>query len=333
MIGVVLAIFLNLLSLTGDFDETGKINSLKREAEKAYKAGNFELASEKYALLYDSLGINDDAIALNLGHCFYQRKKTDQATKYYQDASKSLNQSIKSKAFNQLGIINFEAQKIKEAEEFFKKSVRNDFSNQEARHNYELAKRMSENQQEQQNNQDQNQEQQNDKENQEENQEQNQEQENKEGNQDQQNQDQQQDQEQQGSEEDKKEQQDGEQEGQEQQGNEEKQEDGQGEQEGSEGEEQGQEEEKPAPGEEESEENGEEEKDGSSQGKGENGNEDQEQPQLTNQPSTSEKLEAMNMSEKKALMILEALKNNEVQYIQQQKRKAQKRPPSNKPDW
>ena len=32
-------------------------------------------------------------------------------------------------------------------------------------------------------------------------------------------------------------------------------------------------------------------------------------------------------------MILEAMKNAEIQYIQQNKRKAAKRPPSGKPDW
>jgi hypothetical protein len=41
----------------------------------------------------------------------------------------------------------------------------------------------------------------------------------------------------------------------------------------------------------------------------------------------------MNISEEKARMILEAMKNNEIQYIQQQKRKATEQPDSGKPDW
>jgi len=32
-------------------------------------------------------------------------------------------------------------------------------------------------------------------------------------------------------------------------------------------------------------------------------------------------------------MILEAMKNNEIQYIQQNQRKATKKPDQNKPDW
>jgi len=51
------------------------------------------------------------------------------------------------------------------------------------------------------------------------------------------------------------------------------------------------------------------------------------------QQSTQEKLEEMNISEDMAKMILEAMRNNEVQYIQQQKRKPTKKPDSTKPDW
>ncbi len=50
-------------------------------------------------------------------------------------------------------------------------------------------------------------------------------------------------------------------------------------------------------------------------------------------PSVSEKLKDMQMSEEKAQMILEAMKNQEVQYLQQNKRKATKPKDKGKPDW
>ena len=50
-------------------------------------------------------------------------------------------------------------------------------------------------------------------------------------------------------------------------------------------------------------------------------------------PTTPEKLKEMNISEDKARMILEAMKNNEIQYIQQNKRKAKEPKKSTKPDW
>jgi hypothetical protein len=50
-------------------------------------------------------------------------------------------------------------------------------------------------------------------------------------------------------------------------------------------------------------------------------------------PSVKEKLKDMDMSEEKAKMILEAMKNQEIQYLQQNKRKATKPKDRNKPDW
>lgn len=46
-----------------------------------------------------------------------------------------------------------------------------------------------------------------------------------------------------------------------------------------------------------------------------------------------EKLKQMNISEEKARMILEAMKNQEKQYLQQQKRKSTQSRDRNKPDW
>jgi len=50
-------------------------------------------------------------------------------------------------------------------------------------------------------------------------------------------------------------------------------------------------------------------------------------------PSVKEKLKDMDMSEEKAKMILEAMKNQEIQYLQQNKRKASKQRDKSKPDW
>ncbi|MCU0421033.1 MAG: hypothetical protein MUC38_15400 [Cyclobacteriaceae bacterium] len=50
-------------------------------------------------------------------------------------------------------------------------------------------------------------------------------------------------------------------------------------------------------------------------------------------PDLSEKLKQLQMDEQKARMILEAMKNQEIQYLQQNKRKATKPKDKNKPDW
>ncbi len=63
------------------------------------------------------------------------------------------------------------------------------------------------------------------------------------------------------------------------------------------------------------------------------GEEQNSEEQENQQPGTKEKLEEMNISEEKARMILEAMKNNEFQYIQQRKRKPTKQQDPNRPDW
>lgn len=71
----------------------------------------------------------------------------------------------------------------------------------------------------------------------------------------------------------------------------------------------------------------------SEQEKEQNEQQDQGDEQQENQKSTADKLEEMNMTEEKAKMILEAMKNNEIQYIQQNKKKPQSRVDDGRPDW
>lgn len=58
-----------------------------------------------------------------------------------------------------------------------------------------------------------------------------------------------------------------------------------------------------------------------------------EQQKKDQQNLNREKLEQMKISEEKARMILEAMKNQEKQYLQQNKRKATKSRDRSKPDW
>jgi tetratricopeptide (TPR) repeat protein len=68
------------------------------------------------------------------------------------------------------------------------------------------------------------------------------------------------------------------------------------------------------------------------------GNEKQQPPPDKKQekempPEVKQKLQEMKMSEEKARMILEAMKNQEAQYLQQKKRKATRPPDKTKPEW
>ena len=245
-----------------------QINRAKQEARKAYTEGDYETAIQKYRYLTDSLQVSEDEVLLNLGHSYYQAGDVENATTQYQTLVQSNKPSVRSAAWQQLGVIKNKQGKAEEALSHFKEAIKADPSNEDARYNYELLKRKLDEKKKQ------------------EEQQKNQEQQNKEQQQDK-------------KEQEKKDQEKKDQEKKDQ----EKKDSDKSEQEKKEQQEQQQ-------------------------------NEDQknDEEKKENQPS-SQKLEQMKISEEKAKMILEAMKNQEIQYLQQNKRKATQPKDKGKPDW
>ncbi|WP_162555825.1 tetratricopeptide repeat protein [Reichenbachiella versicolor] len=318
----VIVIILSLIVSSSLANDISKINGLKKDAEKAFKAKNYEKAISTYATLLDSMDVSDDASRLNMAHAQFETQDAEGALKNYQKLVLSKDDKIKSLAYQQLGNLSSNPKDLSKALSYFKESIKSDPFNEAARYNYEMVKKKLENQEDQNQDQDQqNEDQENQDEENQENQE-NQDQQNQEGDQDQQDSDQQQDQEnseeqnQENSEQnqdqesqDQSEQENQDQQGQEGEENQDQQE--QDQQQGEQGEEGEQEQQQSQEGEEQEEQEGEE--------------------QAT--PSTKQKLEEMNLSEEKARMILEALKNSEIQYIQQNQRRSTQKQDSGKPDW
>jgi AAA ATPase containing von Willebrand factor type A (vWA) domain len=282
------ALFIALSLLTWiDPATVKKINQAKSAAEEAFKKGDYAGAARHYHYLVDTLGVNEDEVILNLANASYLAKDTANAVSHYQSVTDSPKSDIKSKAYQQLGIMANQQGRAEEALNLFKQAIKAEPTNDDARYNYEMLKKKLDEQkkkeeekkqqqnkdqekEDQQNKDQQNKEEQKDKEQQEKDQK----------NKDEQNKDQQQkDQEQ--KEKEEKEQQDKEQ---------------------KEKEEQEQQEQKDA--------------------------EKEKMPNLD-----KEKLQQMKISEEKARMILEAMKNQEKQYLQQQKRKPTQSRDRNEPDW
>jgi len=273
-----LLILVLLLTITTDPAEIARINKLKKEAEKAYLEGNYELAIEKYAAL-DTMNLEDDAITLNLAHAYYKNSDTLSAKRHYESLTKSADREIRSVAHQQLGVMLKKEKKLKEALNELKESLRAHPANEKARYNYELVKKLLEKKKQDQSEKDQNKKDQNkDRQNKDQNKQK----------QDQQNKDQQQENQQKDQE--------------------------------------GKEKEKPSDKNQEGEKKQGENKKGEEK-KAEN------KPKPSKEEMLKKKLKQMNMSEEKAKMILEAMRNNEIQYLQQQRRKSNRRPKSDKPDW
>jgi tetratricopeptide (TPR) repeat protein len=288
LLGVLL-----LTMIPTDPGKIGEINSVKTEAREAYAAGNYKKAIEKYRYLSDSLQVAEDEVTLNLGNAYFQVNDTANASAAYQSLLGSTKPVVRSKAHQQMGILNHKQGKLKEALNNFKQAIKADPNNIDARYNYEMLKKKLDEQNKQEQNQ-QNKDDQN-KDQQKKDQQEKQDQQNK----DQQQKDQQQkDQEQKDQEQKEKEQKEKEQQQKDQQSKEEKDKEGQ-----------------------EKEKRDQEQK------------ERDEQQKKENAQQLSEKLEQMKISEEKAKMILEAMKNQEIQYLQQNKRKATKSRDKSKPDW
>ncbi len=260
-------IFILLTVFSDDINRIAYINRLKKEAETAYKSESYQEAVKKYSVLVDSLGQREDKMLLNLSNAYFKANDTTNAKYLYNQLINTDNNSIKSLAYQQLGILANNQNKYEESLYYFKNSLKADPGNEDSRYNYELLKKLLENQQNQ-----------------------NQQNQQKDQNQDQQ--DQEQDQQ-------KDQENDQKQEEQESQQNKQQQEEQQ-----QQNEEQSQEE----------------------QQKSEEQKENENPPQPQN-------LEDMKISEEMAKKILEAMRNNEIQYLQQQRRKPTKPRDSGKPDW
>lgn len=300
----LIAFVLLALDPIGKLDRVAKQNALKKEAKAAFMEEDFKTAIEKYSYLHDSLNVRDDNILLNLATAQYKVADQAGALSNYQKLTASADKNIRSVAYQQLGIMNNTPQQQQKALDYFKKALKANPANEEARYNYELLKKLMQEQEDQQDpqNDDKNEDQQKEEKDQEKQDQQKDSQEK-----DQQEKDQQQEQEQG----DKQDQEQKDQQQDQQEQDKEQQEQSQEQQEADEKKNKEQQE-------------GQAEQD-DSEGKKE---EKEEIP-----PATHKKLQEMKISPEKAKMILEAMKNQEVQYIQQNKKKARNRAKNGKPDW
>ena len=294
-----------VVALAG-FNDIAKVNKAKEEAKKAYLDQDYTLAVTKYQYLIDSLGVKDDRAQLNLSHAYLLTQDTTAAMQGYNMlANDRIPSDIRSIANQQMGVITSAQNKKELALEYFKQALRANPGNEEARFNYELIKKELEEQKQQE-------EEQKDQEEKEDDQQKEEDQEQKE------------------QEKQQQEQQQKEQEESNQQEGEEQKEENKGDQEDQEAQEQ---EDK---GKESEEEEAKQDEEASQEQKEANQEQEQNDEKAKEQKEAAlmEKLDNLeNMDRDQALMYLEAMKNNEVQYLQQNKRKATKKVDRSKPDW
>lgn len=301
---LILFILTSILLGTGYSGNVSEFNKTKKQAEFAFNDEKYDQAIEKYHYLIDSLKFNDDNARLNLAHSYYKTGNIEEAKARYSSLIQSGDKEVRSIANQQMGVFESRGQNLKKSLDYFKSALIANPKNEEARYNYELIKKKLEEQEKQ--NQDQEQENKQD-----------QEQKDKDKKEDQDKQNQSQDQ----KEQEQKDQKDKDQKDQQQ-----------NEKEKEEQKEKQQEKEKK---EQEKQQDKEEKQDEQSEEKDQSEQEDEIKPKeeevkpMPNQPNFEDK----EISKEMAEMILQAMRNQELQYLQQLKRKPEKPKDKDKPDW
>lgn len=313
-----------------------EINSLIKKARNSFEKGEFKKALSYYHVLQDSLDYSNNDLILNMAHAYWKSGDTATAQQTYNKVIHGDSKRDASIAWQQLGIISHSQNHNEEALEEFKQALIADPSNEDARYNYELLKKQMEEQKKKQNKDQQNQKK-NDKnkKDQQKKNKQNQDQKNQQ-NKDQKNKDQKNKDQQNKSDQNKKEQQNkkdqqkkNDQQDKQKQGDKKKQNDSQKQ------DQQKKDQQKKGDQKKQDQQKGEQQKK-QEQKQQKPGEEKQKQGEKKDQPispMTKERLKKMNISEDKAKMILQAMRNQEAQYFQQLKRKAKKSTNSDMPDW
>lgn len=147
----IIILYLFTFILFDDINTIAKINELKKQAREAYLQKDFDLAVVRYKKLVDDYQVDDQNVVLNLANAYYQLQDTANARLNYQQAVLRGNREVRSQALSQLGVLAHKGQQLPQSLTFFKEALKSDPSNEEARYNYELVKKLLDKQKDQEN--------------------------------------------------------------------------------------------------------------------------------------------------------------------------------------
>ncbi len=138
-----LLLLLSMLSIMAvDINKIARINKLKQVAENAYSNEEYEKAINTFRILTDSMGVDEDPVMMNLANSYFNTKDTTNAMQYYARVVGSGDKKLRSRAYQQIGVLLHQQNKLKEALNNFKLALKSNPANEEARYNYELLKNM-----------------------------------------------------------------------------------------------------------------------------------------------------------------------------------------------
>lgn len=126
---------------SGGIKTISRLNHYTAEAAVAYQNRDYAQAIAAYEYILNDLGIKDDQLRLDLAHSYFRAEMFAQAQEQYYLLAEHPSSHIVSVVHLQLGNIAAKKKKYKQALSLLKKALLAEPANDAARYNYELLKK------------------------------------------------------------------------------------------------------------------------------------------------------------------------------------------------
>ncbi|RDV13667.1 aerotolerance protein [Pontibacter diazotrophicus] len=137
----VMFVFFLVSLLSGGFNTISRLNEYAKTAATAYAQQDYVEAIAAYEYLLHDLEVKDDQLQLNLAHAYYKANLLPQAAAEYRLLADHPSLHLKAVAHLQLGNIATQQKKYRQALALYKNALIAEPLNDAARYNYELLKK------------------------------------------------------------------------------------------------------------------------------------------------------------------------------------------------
>ncbi len=127
--------------LSGGLNTISQINSYSQKAATAYYRQDYIEAIAAYEYLLKELEVQDDQLLLNLAHTYYKAGLTGKAQETYRLLADHPSNHLRAVVHFQLGNITASRQKYTQALSLYRQALILEPANETARYNYELLKK------------------------------------------------------------------------------------------------------------------------------------------------------------------------------------------------
>ncbi len=138
--------WLSILLVLNPLTYIREMNRLQEKAERAYQEENYRQAASYYEKLTQEYRSLNSAIYLNLAHCYFHTGNYKSAFVHYQKARGIAEARHQSVIAHQCGMIYYHQQNYQKALDAFKLALQHDPHNRTSAFNYELLKKLIEQQ-------------------------------------------------------------------------------------------------------------------------------------------------------------------------------------------